>query len=427
MALITESKLLNAQVSLLGSICFEPEIVGEVMLRVAPEHFTTPIYRHIFEAIARLWANQEPIDVLTIDHALGGDYHETLSEIMMNTVTSAHWEKYVAIVVEESRLYQLQQLGSRLREAETLDDARAAAEQINRLMVERPSTKVVTLAQGLKEFLEQQESKEPVKYIPWGIPKLDEALTIEPGDFVILGGEPSSGKTALAIQFANTMAAQGYRVGVFSLETSDRKVFARWVAQTAGVPLKRIKRKTLTDSDLGEIVKLGRVVGRRQIDVIPAAYFTVADIQAIALSRRYDVMIIDYIQIIRAPGVPRYEAVTEISIALHTMAQVTGITVVGLSQLSRPEKGVKRREAKMSDLRESGQLEQDADAIMIVQGRGAGERVLSLVKNKEGDCGKIALTFDADRVRFLPAHRSDPDDDEDDEPRRRHQGARSRP
>lgn len=428
---ITPERLLDAQAALLGDVIISPEIIGDVVQTVSADDFTDPTYRHVYEAILRLWNTQETIDVISIEHELGEAYRKLLLDLMQITPTAANWRGHAAIVKNLSRLRRLQQLGTELSLADTEDEAREILERANHALVERPNVRSVSLADGLREFFDRQSSKEPVKYIPWGFPKLDGALTIEPGDFVILGGEPSSGKTALAIQFATTMAKRGYRVGVFSLETSDRKVYDRWVAQTAGIALERVKYKKLTDEDWAEVSKLGRMVGSTPIEVVNAAYFTVADIQALALAKRFDVVIVDYVQIIRAPGVPRFEAVTDISIALHTMAQTTRIMVLGLSQLSRPEKGTKKREAKMSDLRESGQLEQDADAIMILQGRGSGARTLSLVKNKDGRSGNVPLYFEAEKVRFLPAEqpKAEPDDgedEEDDEPRARHQGARSR-
>lgn len=125
---------------------------------------------------------------------------------------------------------------------------------------------------------------------------------------------------------------------------------------------------------------------------------------------------LDYVQLLRAAGNTRVEQVTNISLALHTMAQRTGITIVALSQLSRPEKGAaKSRTPQMSDLRESGQLEQDADAIMILKAAPDNTRTLSIVKNKEGERGAIKLNFDAAHLTLLPISGREAQDDENEE------------
>lgn len=214
----------------------------------------------------------------------------------------------------------------------------------------------------------------------------------EPGDFVILGGYPSAGKTMLATQFAVSMASTR-RVGIFSLETRDRKLYDRIISQAAKIPFDRIKRHDLRSEDFTAAANFGNEAERLQLDIIDAAGMSVADIQAISLVRHYNVIFIDYLQLLQGPGDKRFEVVTNISLALHTMAGTTGITVVALAQLTRPEKGRKNLSPTMSSLRESGQLEQDADAVFLVylddDDEPAGDRILKIGKNKEGGQGFI--------------------------------------
>ena len=307
-------------------------------------------------------------------------------------------------------------------DAATLDEARAAVETASECLCDSKTLRVVSWYQGLCEFYQRHADGRQPDYLRWGIRQLDERLYAERGDLIIIGGLPSSGKTLLATQFAMHMARSGLRVGVFSLETSDAKLYDRMVAQTEGINFGRIKRNQMIADDYKTASTAIQTAQRITLDVIRASGFSVADVQAVAMARRYDVIVIDYVQLLQAKGNTRVEQVTNISLALHTMAQRAGIAVIALSQLSRPEKGQQRsRTPSMSDLRESGQLEQDADAIMILAAQPGGNRVLSIVKNKESERGAIELVFDAAHLRMAPlVSKSDTaadHDDEDDWPR----------
>lgn len=298
----------------------------------------------------------------------------------------------------------------------------AAVETASECLCDSKTLRVVSWHQGLCEFYQRHADGHQPDYLRWGIRQLDERLYAERGDLIILGGLPSSGKTLLATQFAMHMARSGLRIGVFSLETSDAKLYDRMVAQTEGINFGRIKRNQMIADDYKTASTAIQTAQRITLDVIRASGFSVADVQAVAMARRYDVIVIDYVQLLQAKGNTRVEQVTNISLALHTMAQRAGIAVIALSQLSRPEKRPQRsRTPSMSDLRESGQLEQDADAIMILAAQPGGNRVLSIVKNKEGERGAIELVFDAAHLRMAPlVSKSDTaadHDDEDDWPR----------
>lgn len=410
-----DHRILDAETAVLGSMLIAPEITGEVMLRLRAEDFLDAEHRHVFEAVRSLWQQCSPVDAVTVLHELGDAYEPFLRQIMEVTPTAANWEAYAGILAEQARLARLKETAAQIINAASLEDASSAVETASAQLCAQRDARTVSFTDGLMDFYNRQSYGKAPNYIPWGFRQLDERLYAESGDFIILGGYPSAGKTLLATQFAWHMA-KTRRVGFFSLETSPAKIFDRLISQVAGIDFARVKRHAMQSSDYTAAGKLAYNPDAVHLDVINASGFSVSDVQAIALAKRYDVIFIDYVQLLRAQGYTRVEQVTNISLALHTMAQRTGVAVVGLSQLSRPEKGTaKSRTPQMSDLRESGQLEQDADAIMILKAAPDNTRTLSIVKNKEGERGAIRLGFDAEHLTLLPLSTREAPDDEDDE------------
>jgi replicative DNA helicase len=194
--------------------------------------------------------------------------------------------------------------------------------------------------------------------------------------------------------------ATKYRVGFFSLETSPRKLTDRLMAHLAHVPLSKIKDRDLNDADWAALAQAGTQMAEMSIDFIDAGGMTVRDIQAVALNKRYQVIIVDYLQIIEsATKGSLYEQVTNISKGLHTLGRTNGIAVIALAQLSRAEKDKgKPKPPTMASFRESGQIEQDADVALILYPEypndNRSRRILKVAKNKEGERDKIELDFD---------------------------------
>jgi replicative DNA helicase len=225
-------------------------------------------------------------------------------------------------------------------------------------------------------------------------------LYIGPGKFIVLGAEPSVGKTAFALQCAWLWAAS-QKVGFFSFETDPETLFDRLVSSFVGIHMQDIKTNRISRKEWDLICQASEAIIKRKLDLISAAGMTPSDIRAKIMEAGYKVIIVDYLQIVRAKGGSRYEQVTNISIDLHTIAQSMGVTVLALAQLSRTEE---ERAPRNSDLRESGQIEQDADVIMMLQlekrSRPTGPRKLYVTKNKEGELFQTILTFDGRYQRF---------------------------
>lgn len=404
---------LMAQYAVLGAVLIQPELFGEVQAKVQAADFLDGKCRMTYQALRKLFTSGEAVDPVSLVHKLGGKSGETgwgefVRQLMETTPTVANIWVYVDLMKEQARIARLNELGALLQVTNDLDAAREYIGKANAQLCDRPGVKIVTLAQGIADFL--AEADRPRSYMHWGIEGLDEQLYAEKGDFVILGGRPSAGKTALSIAFALHMA-KTHRVGFFSLETGKRKFFDRLVSHLAKIDMAKIKRSELDKGDYESVAIMGKRAADSQLEFTEAAGFTVEDIRAISLSQRYDVIFLDYLQLIRpSGGGNRTEAVSSISMGLHEFSQSTGTMVVGLSQLSRPEKvqASGTRAPKMSSLRESGQLEQDADIIMLLyledENDEAGPRVLKVEKNKEGTRGKLRLNFDGATQTFTKCY-----------------------
>lgn len=392
------------QASVLGSMLLDEKAAAIALSQLQPEDFTTPQYRSIFQAACSSFSEGRPVDLVTVSNLLqatpGEDWLELIRRCMEITPTAANIEAHIADLRRQSRTIRVRALAARIYEdVRVWDDAQPLIDQMIALQVDRPGVRITDMRQGMMEFVERHRSGVRPEYFSWGLRMLDDRLYIGRGKFVIIGGQASHGKTALALSFAWAMAEK-YRVGFFSLETDDGTLIDRLTSRVARIAMSRLKRNTLSTQDYKAVSENAAWMAERKLEIVSASGMSVTDIFATAQSRHYDVIFIDYIQIVRGNSKwGQVEKITEISIDLHTNAQTTGITVVGLSQLSRPEKSTRVLAAPTMDrLRGSGQLEQDADAVMLIYMESPNQpdcrRVLSIEKNKEGEVGKIYLRFD---------------------------------
>ena len=388
--------LLNIQYGILGHMLVYPEHVGEIMTRLTAEDFDSLPTRGLFEAINRLHFAGNPIDPVTTAREAGEGYEVAVETALDHTASDGIY--YCSLLREGVQLNRIHSCAVTLANSATLAAAGQTIDQLNRLVSLRTRAEIVTAHDAAADFIRRMSRETKPEYLSLGMPEVDKLLFIEPGDFVLLGGYASSGKTLLSLQFALVLAEK-YRVGYFSLETNTRKLTDRLVAHMAQVPLADIKACCLGPEHARQATRAVRKLDKLPLDLISAGGMSVGDIQAIALNRRYQVIFVDYLQIVSSPGQNRVEQVTNISIALHTLAQSHGITVFALAQLSRPEKNEEKKPIppSMSSFRESGQLEQDADVAMILwpddpKSNKSG-RKLKIAKNKDGGRDTFSLDF----------------------------------
>lgn len=394
------------QYAILHSMLNAPECVGEVMTRLTAEDFDQLATKGLFEAVSRLHLSGAPIDAVTVLREAGDAYLPALEEAAQYPAGDAVY--YCGILREKMQLQRLRNLAQELEEAETMEAAEKAVDRINVLTTLRKKAEVVTAHDAAADFIRRMGSKQKPEYLSLGMRELDRMLYLELGDFILLGGYSSAGKTMLSLQFALALAEK-YRVGYFTLETSPRKLTDRLIAHMAQVPLSAIKECRLEGEDARRASEAARRLDKLPLDLIPASGMTVRDIQAVTLNQRYQVIFTDYLQIISAQGKNRYEQVTNISMGLHTLAQAHGIAVFALAQLNRPEKtpSGKLQPPSLASFRESGQLEQDADVAMLLRASDPDDnrsnRIIKIAKNKDGDRDEKTLAFNGALQTFTIA------------------------
>lgn len=399
---------LDAENAVIGSLLIDESIVPDVLARVDAADFVDPGNKRVFQAARLLLREGASVDPVTIRGKLGPDVEQRLLQLMEITPTSANWREYADAMHEQAVTARIRGIAQELTEATGVEECRSRIAALGELLVAARGREVWTMKEAYRAFMAAQAEEKKREYVSFGLEMLDSGTYIEPGDVLVIGGEPSSGKTAFALATAYHMA-KTHSVGFFSLETGCKKLTDRLVASAVGIDFNAIKRQNMTDLDWCQVAEAGADFTARGLQLIQAAGMTVSQISAEARARGFDVIVVDYVQLIDPEVDPRAnqtQAIAAISRALHRFAQASGVLVVELAQLSRPQQK-NWREPGMHDLKESGQLEQDADAIfMLYRPRPGGEydwdhtRILKIAKQKEGRLGKWPLEFDGAHQRF---------------------------
>lgn len=412
------SAALDAERAVLGSLLIDEGCVSDILATVDERDFTSNVYRLVFQAARAVLREGGHPDAVTIrgklGSSLGPDPDSLLIGLMDVTPTSANWREYAQLMREQASLGRIRSIAIALGSAGTLDECRPLVAELQGAMTARRGVQRFTMQNLLTNFAARHaEGKDP-DYVSFGIDVLDRNSFIRGGDVVVLGGYPSDGKTALALMMAYHMA-KTRKTCFFSLETDEAKLGDRLVTQGMKIDFDAIKRSRLTDRDWGTFAASSDDAAQRSLDVIEASGMTASDIIAHTLSYGYEVIFIDYIQLVTPEGSPRdlyAQRMAEVSRTLHTFAQQRGVLVVELAQLSRPERG-QWRAPDMHDLKETGQFEQDADLIVMVyrpdpRSNYSQEkcRVIQIAKCKEGRRGSGVFAFDGRHQRFEPYTRA---------------------
>lgn len=377
------------------------DVATEVMVEVDDSDFETKELQGAFNAIKGYWELRGYVDVVDIRET-----HKNVADLIVECIKACEAEcvvlsrermgEWAKRIKENAALRRFQSLAVESASAlTTYEDLSEIYQQMGEAMsLKAEEEDAWTYEDVLNDYVLHMDEK-PV-YIKTGLERLDEALHISPGDFIIIGGRPSAGKTALSLQIAASMAKQNYTVYYFSLETSKRKLGARLMANQIYCPLDTVKNKAVSLNEIDGQAKNMKM----PLYIRSAAGKNVAWMKAQALRKKAQVIFVDYLQLIHETGAKdRYAAITAISIALHELAQTTGIVVVALAQLNRnPSKP--GATPTNSDLRESGQIEQDADAIILLSGDNPDKYLFRLSKNKEGGIGDLPITFNKQIQRF---------------------------
>lgn len=411
---ISISPNIEAEQALIACMLIEPsKTVPEIMSKLTPEDFQNELTKNCFNRISHLFKTSQPIDTITVIANLSAENKTAIVGMVESLPSVSNFKKYIQLVIQTRKRIKayesVSELQAKLLEGDSIEECQESVIKISESLSADKTDECVSAKTGILNFYKQYQEGKKKSYITTGISKIDKYTYMSKGDFIIVGARPSAGKTAITLQMALHMA-KTHRVAYFSLETSAEKLYDRAISNFAHVSFSSIKNGLVGEKASQEWQKIAtasNAFSNLNLFVVPASGYSVSKIESKAVELGAEIIFVDYLSLVKARGKDRFEQVTNVSMGLHNLAQQRKIMVVALSQLSRA--GVK--EPSMSDLRESGQCENDADVIMLLHNTAPNEenadRILTIAKNKEGQVGQIRLAFEGDYQKFYERERYD--------------------
>ena len=418
---------LEGEQAVLGSMLIDPECVKDVMDKLQPGDFYLRQNREIFEAIYSMFSYARPVDGITVAEELrkNGTYDEQttrryLAELMEITPTSANVMEYVKIVRDKALLRGVAIAASEITAmvqegigtaADTLD---AAEQKIFAVRRGQSAQDMVPISRVLPDVLERlgemTESQDHMPGLSSGFSAVDAKITgLNKSDLLLLAARPGMGKTSFALNIALNVARSSRKtVAVFSLEMSAEQLVTRILSGEALVENYRLRTGNLRETDWQKIAAAASVLNQLDIRVDDNPMLSAADMNA--KCRRLDnlgLVVIDYLQLMTSAGDKgnrgenRQQVVSDISRMMKIMAKELNVPVICLSQLSRANESRTDKRPMLSDLRESGAIEQDADSVLFLyrdeyynpntQDKNIAECIIA--KNRHGETGTVKLQW----------------------------------
>jgi len=426
----------EAERSVLGAVLLDARQFEKAREIIDSDAFYSPRHQKLFGVIEDLIESGVALDVVTVKDRLekagtlveiGGPAY--LAELLEGVPRSANIEHYARIVKEKELLRDLirctqgilsSAIGTRTPTEELLDDAEKAIFQVAEKRLRPGFVPLgVTAEKSLKAIEELTRRKELITGVPTGYPELDEMTAgLQAGDLVILAARPAMGKTALALNIASHAALNhGKTVGIFSLEMSQQQLFFRLLCSEGHVDAHKLRTGRVDGEEWQRIINVFGNLSAAPIYIDDTPGVGVMEVRAktrrLMRERTLDILIVDYLQLMRGRGRSdsRQQEISEISRSLKELAKELEIPVLALSQLSRaPEQRGGDHRPQLSDLRESGAIEQDADVVMFLfreevykkddpDLRGKAELIMS--KQRNGPTGVVRLNFIRHFTRFV--------------------------
>ncbi|GAB4219407.1 MAG: replicative DNA helicase [Candidatus Microgenomates bacterium] len=425
---------LEAERSVLGAILIDSEAMGLVAEFLKPEHFYTPEHKEIFSCMMSLYEKQQPIDIVTIQDELkkkdslkkiGGKTY--LADLINSVPTSAYIEHYALIVKGHFVRRKLIDLSSRMVEKafddkgdvkKLLDEAEVAIFSLSQEHLHKDFVELKEiLAESFERLDEFMKRGAGLRGVPSGFPDLDNKLAgMQESNLLILAARPGIGKTTFALNIALNVATKDkIPVGFFSLEMSKEELVDRLLVGAADIDAWRLKTGRLSDDDYKRLTEAMGQLSEAPIfiDDTPGASILEMRTKArkLKMEKNIKLLIVDYLQLANAGRFyeSRVNEVSAISQGLKNLARELKVPVLALSQLSRAVEQRGTKKPQLSDLRESGSIEQDADVVMFLYQEEETEDLLDqnkrlvklfIAKHRNGPIGEIDLMFRGDRVKF---------------------------
>lgn len=438
----------EAERTVLGALLLDPEAIVKVSDFLKAEDFYDPTHRQIFQAIAQLYSNHEPIDFITVSSRLadnksvqdvGGSAF--LADLASSVPTSSHVYQYGQIVKAKALHRNIIEAGRKITGLgyevsrgipELLDEVEKTVFQITNTFLKEKFVHIRDILDDRYEkFAELHASgEEATKGVPTGYTALDYKLSgMQPSDLIILAARPSMGKTSLAMNIAVNAATKHHKtVGIFSLEMSKEQLVDRLFASMLGVDSWKLQRGKLDDSDFQNMGPIMDEMSKANLFIDDSSASSMAEFRTKArrlqMEHGLDLLIVDYLQLMSTGNSSyagnRVQEISEISRTIKQVARELRVPIIALSQLSRAVEGRPDKQPQLSDLRESGSIEQDADVVLMMyrddyyneDSDRQGICDIFIRKHRNGPTGRIELLFKKEQMRFYDidkAHSQDVD------------------
>ncbi len=426
----------EAEQAVLGSLLIDKNAILKVVDFLSPDDFYTPAHETIYKTIVELYEKHQPIDIVSVGNrmkemdllaSVGGAAY--LAELTNRIATAAHVDHYGKLVKEKRILRELIKTSAEITEhafspGEEIEDLLDAVEQkIMAISQKSIAQNFVPLKDELKVAYERieklHEHRGTLRGVTTGFNEIDNILSgLQRSDLIVIGARPSLGKTTLALDMARNAAFNGgVPVGIFSLEMSREQVIDRLIAAESQVPLWKLRTGHISDDSEFQMIQhaLDRL---SQVPIFIDDTASPNIIQMRAMARRLQIehglglLVVDYLQLIqpRTSSDNMVQQITEISRGLKGLARELNIPVLALSQLSRAVDQRDHKVPRLSDLRESGSIEQDSDVVMFIYRKDRDQidvpleeqniAEIRIAKHRNGPLGNVKLMFDPERVTF---------------------------
>ncbi len=430
---------LDAEMSLLGAVLIDEEVLADITEHVKPKDFYDKRHAIIYDAILRLYEKNKPVDLLTLTDELkrkkelddiGGSAY--LTELTNYVPTAAHAESYAEIVAQKAVRRRLIRASGEISELgydestttqELLQQAEAELFEVSDQSLKQDLTSLESILTDSFDRLEElHRNKGALRGVRTGYRDLDNMTAgLQRSDLIILAARPAMGKTTLVTNLAYNVATIAKQpVLFFSLEMSKEQLVDRMLADASGVDSWNIRTGNLSDDDFSKLSEAMGEMAEAPIFIDDTPGLSVLEMRTKARRASHDqplgLIIIDYLQLMQGSGRDngnRVQEVSEISRGLKLIARELNVPVIALSQLSRSVESRSPQIPQLSDLRESGSIEQDADIVMFIYREAyynpetERENVTDLIiaKHRNGPVGKVELYFHPERLRFMSLDR----------------------
>lgn len=424
---------IEAEIAVLGSMLLEENAVSQAIELLEENYFYNESHKEIYKAIVSIYTKNKPVDLITVieelkkgnalEKAGGASYITSLTQAVP---TAANVKHYASIVRERYVLRSLittcTQIATESYQGQTgADELLDKAESmIFGIMTEKTDVSSVHVSDIVKDSIEiidgLYQRKENITGIPSGFHEFDIMTAgLQPSDFVVIAGRPSMGKSALAACIAEHAGIiEGVPTLIFSLEMAKGQLVQRMLCSHAKVEFHKVRTGFLSQSDWPKLTNAASKLSEAPIYIDDAPAISVLELRAKSrrLKSQHDIklIIVDYIQLMAGPrwAENRQQEISEISRSLKALARELNVPVIGISQLSRAVEARSDRRPQLSDLRESGAIEQDADVVLLLlreeyynptpENRGLAELIIA--KQRNGPVGSLTLAFIKEYTRF---------------------------